>query len=221
MKLQISRWAWYKKENKFLNGFLWINWSPAINCESMQSLLGASPRRCIMCRFNCQAAVSRSDFVFKLCVFHSIFLLQGTYIYFDYEKWGQRKKEGFTFEYRYLEDRDLQWPAAGERTDKRTAEEVREGQKDGGQTDEEGWSTRSHSWIWSQLVGERRCSGWRGASGFAKNHLKTLPPSDPPTPPHHPHPGSDYSSHPVIPPLPPLHPSIIRPFISTFYWNSL
>lgn len=35
-------------------------------------------------------------------------LLQGTYIYFDYEKWGQRKKEGFTFEYRYLEDRDLQ-----------------------------------------------------------------------------------------------------------------
>ena len=34
--------------------------------------------------------------------------LQGTYIYFDYEKWGQRKKEGFTFEYRYLEDRDLQ-----------------------------------------------------------------------------------------------------------------
>ncbi|KAI0220342.1 CCR4-NOT transcription complex subunit 3 [Lamellibrachia satsuma] len=32
---------------------------------------------------------------------------QGTYIYFDYEKWGQRKKEGFTFEYRYLEDRDL------------------------------------------------------------------------------------------------------------------
>ncbi|XP_074649491.1 CCR4-NOT transcription complex subunit 3-like isoform X2 [Tubulanus polymorphus] len=32
---------------------------------------------------------------------------QGTYIYFDFEKWGQRKKEGFTFEYRYLEDRDL------------------------------------------------------------------------------------------------------------------
>lgn len=32
---------------------------------------------------------------------------QGTYVYFDYEKWGQRKKEGFTFEYRYLEDRDL------------------------------------------------------------------------------------------------------------------
>lgn len=37
------------------------------------------------------------------------FVPQGTYIYFDYEKWGQRKKEGFTFEYRYLEDRDLQW----------------------------------------------------------------------------------------------------------------
>lgn len=32
---------------------------------------------------------------------------QGTYIYFDYEKWAQRKKEGFTFEYKYLEDRDL------------------------------------------------------------------------------------------------------------------
>lgn len=32
---------------------------------------------------------------------------QGTYIYFDYEKWGQRKKEGFTFEYKYLEDREI------------------------------------------------------------------------------------------------------------------
>ena len=32
---------------------------------------------------------------------------KGTYIYFDYEKWTQRKKEGFTFEYKYLEDRDL------------------------------------------------------------------------------------------------------------------
>lgn len=32
---------------------------------------------------------------------------QGTYIYFDYENWGQRKKENFTFEYRFLEDRDL------------------------------------------------------------------------------------------------------------------
>ncbi|XP_015763384.1 PREDICTED: CCR4-NOT transcription complex subunit 3-like isoform X2 [Acropora digitifera] len=32
---------------------------------------------------------------------------QGTYIYFDYEKWSQRKKEGFTFEYRYLEDKEL------------------------------------------------------------------------------------------------------------------
>lgn len=32
---------------------------------------------------------------------------QGTYIYFDFEKWGQRKKEGFTFEYRYLEDKEL------------------------------------------------------------------------------------------------------------------
>lgn len=32
---------------------------------------------------------------------------QGTYIYFDYEKWAQRKKEGFKFEYKYLEDNDL------------------------------------------------------------------------------------------------------------------
>ena len=32
---------------------------------------------------------------------------KGTYIYFDFEKWNQRKKEGFTFEYKYLEDRDL------------------------------------------------------------------------------------------------------------------
>ena len=39
---------------------------------------------------------------------HSTFHpLQGTYIYFDFEKWSQRKKEGFTFEYRYLEDKDL------------------------------------------------------------------------------------------------------------------
>ena len=34
-------------------------------------------------------------------------VFQGAYIYFDFEKWGQRKKEGFTFEYRFLEDRDL------------------------------------------------------------------------------------------------------------------
>lgn len=32
---------------------------------------------------------------------------QGTYVYFDFEKWAQRKKEAFTFEYCYLEDRDL------------------------------------------------------------------------------------------------------------------
>lgn len=42
-------------------------------------------------------------------VYEPIFPTQGTYIYFDYEKWGQRKKEGFTFEYKYLEDRDLNW----------------------------------------------------------------------------------------------------------------
>ncbi|GMR42118.1 hypothetical protein PMAYCL1PPCAC_12313 [Pristionchus mayeri] len=32
---------------------------------------------------------------------------EGTYIYFDFEKWSQRKKEQFRFEYRYLEDREL------------------------------------------------------------------------------------------------------------------
>lgn len=32
---------------------------------------------------------------------------QGTYVYFDFEKWSQRKKEQFTFEYRYLEDREF------------------------------------------------------------------------------------------------------------------
>ncbi len=37
------------------------------------------------------------------------FSFQGTYIYFDFEKWSQRKKEGFTFEYRFLEDKDLPW----------------------------------------------------------------------------------------------------------------
>ena len=31
----------------------------------------------------------------------------GTYIYFDYEKWIQRRKEGFTFEYKFLEDKEL------------------------------------------------------------------------------------------------------------------
>jgi CCR4-NOT transcription complex subunit 3 len=33
---------------------------------------------------------------------------QGTYVYFDYETgWCQRKKAEFTFEYKYLEDKDL------------------------------------------------------------------------------------------------------------------
>lgn len=32
---------------------------------------------------------------------------EGTYIFFDYEKWSQRKRDGFMFEYRYLEDKDL------------------------------------------------------------------------------------------------------------------
>lgn len=32
---------------------------------------------------------------------------QGSYIFFDFKEWGQRRREGFTFEYKYLEDRDL------------------------------------------------------------------------------------------------------------------
>uniref|UniRef100_A0A914YXS9 CCR4-NOT transcription complex subunit 3 n=1 Tax=Panagrolaimus superbus TaxID=310955 RepID=A0A914YXS9_9BILA len=32
---------------------------------------------------------------------------QGSYVYFDFERWAQRKKDAFMFEYRYLEDRDL------------------------------------------------------------------------------------------------------------------
>uniref|UniRef100_A0A7E4ZXB4 Not3 domain-containing protein n=1 Tax=Panagrellus redivivus TaxID=6233 RepID=A0A7E4ZXB4_PANRE len=32
---------------------------------------------------------------------------QGSYVYFDFERWAQRKKDLFVFEYRYLEDRDL------------------------------------------------------------------------------------------------------------------
>ncbi|MES1904418.1 MAG: CCR4-NOT transcription complex, subunit 3 [Paramarteilia canceri] len=31
----------------------------------------------------------------------------GSYIYFDIEKWAKRNKDGFTFEYKYLEDRKL------------------------------------------------------------------------------------------------------------------
>ncbi|CAD6188526.1 unnamed protein product [Caenorhabditis auriculariae] len=32
---------------------------------------------------------------------------QGTYVYFDFEKWSQRKKESFTFEYKFLEDKEF------------------------------------------------------------------------------------------------------------------
>ncbi|KAI1704625.1 NOT2 / NOT3 / NOT5 family domain-containing protein [Ditylenchus destructor] len=32
---------------------------------------------------------------------------QGPYIYFDFEKWAVRKKDNFTFEYKFLEDRDV------------------------------------------------------------------------------------------------------------------
>lgn len=32
---------------------------------------------------------------------------QGVYVYFDFERWIQKKKDGFTFEYKYLEDKDL------------------------------------------------------------------------------------------------------------------
>ena len=64
--------------------------------------------------FNCNVGRLLSSVLFFslfLCLYLSC-MLQGTYIYFDYEKWGQRKKEGFTFEYRYLEDRELNWAAS-------------------------------------------------------------------------------------------------------------
>ncbi|KAI2804213.1 CCR4-NOT transcription complex, subunit 3 [Blomia tropicalis] len=32
---------------------------------------------------------------------------QGTYIYFDFERWQQRKRENFIFEYKFLEDKEL------------------------------------------------------------------------------------------------------------------
>ena len=47
------------------------------------------------------------EFSFSYNKCYNFWIFQGTYIYFDYEKWGQRKKEGFKFEYRFLEDRDL------------------------------------------------------------------------------------------------------------------
>jgi CCR4-NOT transcription complex subunit 3 len=31
----------------------------------------------------------------------------GTYVFFDYEKWQRRKRENFTFEYKWLEDKDV------------------------------------------------------------------------------------------------------------------
>ena len=40
-------------------------------------------------------------------IYFEKFFLKGTYILFDYEKWTPRRKENFTFEYKYLEDRDL------------------------------------------------------------------------------------------------------------------
>lgn len=43
----------------------------------------------------------------RINVISFLYVLKGTYVYFDFEKWSQRKKEGFTFEYRYLEDKDL------------------------------------------------------------------------------------------------------------------
>lgn len=67
-----------------------------------QRLAQSGPELCPLCPCNPEPLHLRA---------HSLTTFspgQGTYIYFDYEKWGQRKKEGFTFEYRYLEDRDLQ-----------------------------------------------------------------------------------------------------------------
>ena len=32
---------------------------------------------------------------------------QGTYIFFDYERWQTRKRDNFIFEYKFLEDREF------------------------------------------------------------------------------------------------------------------
>lgn len=44
---------------------------------------------------------------FQIIFLNNFFLFQGTYVYFDIEKWTQRKKDMFTFEYEYLEDVNL------------------------------------------------------------------------------------------------------------------
>ena len=54
-----------------------------------------------------RACVRACDCTCAICMIPILPLIQGTYIYFDYEKWAQRKKEGFTFEYRFLEDKEL------------------------------------------------------------------------------------------------------------------
>jgi len=51
-----------------------------------------------------QVLVDNDGGFFANSFYHS---LQGTYIYFDFERWQQRKKEGFIFEYKYLEDKEL------------------------------------------------------------------------------------------------------------------
>lgn len=42
------------------------------------------------------------------CMSNSIgFLPQGSYVYFDFVEWVQKNLDSFTFEYKYLEDKEL------------------------------------------------------------------------------------------------------------------
>jgi CCR4-NOT transcription complex subunit 3 len=37
----------------------------------------------------------------------NVMFFQGTYIFFDYERWQTRKRDNFIFEYKFLEDREF------------------------------------------------------------------------------------------------------------------
>lgn len=152
--------------------------------------------------------IANSSSAFKSLVLY--FLSQGTYIYFDYEKWGQRKKEGFTFEYRYLEDRDLQWPAR--QTDRQMDRHLRK------------WQTEMESKPSKKVVqlltfldlilacwGKEKFWSEEGASVFVKKHLGCSPSLWASNFASSASPSSDYSPFLFL-------LSIVRPFISIFSW---
>lgn len=47
------------------------------------------------------------EFEIVIYIFLNIAFFKGAYVYFDFERWTQRKKDMFTFEYEYLEDVNL------------------------------------------------------------------------------------------------------------------